>query len=202
MGEVERLAQRVEETLAGAADELPQGTPDARKLRGRVEAIPADIRRFGRLFPEAQVVVVCASPAPEIVAEAFRAGAADVLLQFLVRAAEGLHVVLSQVDELLSLVRLVVVAAHAVPIEHRLHLAVEAESAGRAEPRLDLLRGLSGRGQPGGRWRFAIPFVTADAGEHFTRHSHEPASHELKRLTVLVQGLDGNGCVGRNTKRR
>ena len=39
------------------------------------------IKRFGLSMPDAQIVVVCQTPAPEIVAEAFRAGAADVLIQ-------------------------------------------------------------------------------------------------------------------------
>ena len=80
----------------------------------------------------------------EHVVIALGAGPADMLLQHLIRPTERLNVVLPQVGEILPLVGLTLVAADAIPVEHRLlHLAVEAEATCRSKPGPDRLRWFS-----------------------------------------------------------
>ena len=100
-----------------------------------------------------------------------------------------------------NLAGLAVVAADAAPVEHRLDLAVETETAGRTEPRFDRRRTPAQRGGGILAGRPAVlPLVTADTRDDFARRRGEPAAHHLLRLAFAVQRLDEDRRVGRHAE--
>jgi hypothetical protein len=75
-----------------------------------------------------------------------------------------------------------VMAADAVPVQHRLDLALEAEAAGRPVPGRDPLTAahIASESELRGGPLFC-DLVAADAGERLARHGREPAAHDLQR---------------------
>ena len=138
---------------------------------------------------------------------AFRAGAAHERMQGDVGFGEIVVTVLlvgGEVGHRLAVNRLgaVLVATHAVFVQHRLHLAFEIKAAGRSIPWRDRRgRALAGQG------RFArrngiLGVVTANAGKTLARHCRIPAAHELQRLALGIERLHGNGRVGGHLEAR
>ena len=93
-----------------------------------------------------------------------------------------------------------VVAANAVLVEHRLHFPPETEAAWRSVPGGDVdRRMLAGKGRLARRTRI-LGLVTSDARKHFARHRGEPTAHHLECAAVGVEGLHGDGRVGRDAE--
>ena len=91
-----------------------------------------------------------------------------------------------------------VVAAHAVLVQHRLDLALEAESPRGAVERSDFARLTDHGGGRSGQGSHVLAFVATDAGEPLAGHGDRPTPHQLQGLTVLVQRLHGERRVGRH----
>ena len=93
-----------------------------------------------------------------------------------------------------------VVAADAVLVEHRLDLALEAETPLGAVPGRNRRRRMPAGERRLGRRRRVLRLVAAGARERFAGHGREPASHHLEGSALGIQRLNGNRRIGRDAE--